>query len=210
MESKLKPRSGDCENSTGQGCAEDRSTPRPRCRWQHPLKDERLRAPGLNNKSPIRVRMEARRRAAPAKSLVPSVALSLRPDHLRYGRLRPPSKLCAALRPLTRQGLDCGPRRPDSPTIRAKGKRKWPFPPKNHLTQQLHGSRFCNCRCLQDKSGDFQTDFPLVNSLIALAGIRCIARQKTTSKETCYWFGARGSEVQIPSPRQFRIYNLLT
>jgi len=130
MEPKLKPRSGDCEKSTGQGCAEDRSTPRPRCTWQHPLKDERLRAPGLNNKSPIRVRMEARRRAAPAKSLVPNVALSLRPDHLRFGRLRPPSRLCAALRPLTRQGLDCSPRRPGSPTIRAKGKRRWPFPQK--------------------------------------------------------------------------------
>jgi hypothetical protein len=153
MEPKLKPCSGDCEKSTGQGCAEDRSTPRPRCRWQHPLKDERLRAPGLNNKSPIRVRMEARRRAAPAKSLVPSVALSLRPDHLRYGRLRPPSRLCAALRPLTRQGLDRGPRRPDSPTIRAKGKRKWPFPPKNHLTQQLHGRRFCSGQSTQKPQG---------------------------------------------------------
>src|ERR1035437_2919779 len=124
METKLKPRSGDCEKSTGLGCAEDRSTPRPRCRWQHPLKDERLRAPGLNNRSPIRVRMEARRRAAPAKSPVPSVALSLRPDHLRYGRLRPASRVLSTLRPLTRQGLDRSPRRPDNPTIRAKEKRK--------------------------------------------------------------------------------------
>jgi hypothetical protein len=143
MEPKLKPRSGDCEKSTGKGCAEDRSTPRPRCRWQHPLKDERLRAPGLNTRSPIRVRMEARRRAAPEKSLVLSFALSLRPDHFRYGRLRPPSRLCATLRPLTRQGLDRGPRRPDNPTIRAKGKRKWPSPQRSldtAATWKLHGS----------------------------------------------------------------------
>lgn len=96
-----------------------------------------------------RVRMEARRRAATAKNQVQSDACSLRPDDLQYGRLRPPSRLCAALRPLTRQGLDCGPRRPENPTIRAKGKRKWPFSSKNYLTQQLHGSQFCSCQILK-------------------------------------------------------------
>ena len=70
----------------------------------------------------LRVRMEAWRRATTAKDLVQSDVVPLRPDHLRYGRLRPPSRLSASLRPLTRQGLDCGPRLPKSPTIRAKGK----------------------------------------------------------------------------------------
>jgi hypothetical protein len=72
----------------------------------------------------LRVRMEAWHRATTAKDLVQIYAFSLRPDHLRYGRLRPPSRLSASLRPLTRQGLDCGPRLPSNPTIRAKGKKK--------------------------------------------------------------------------------------
>jgi hypothetical protein len=79
----------------------------------------------------LRVRMEAWHRATTDKDLVQSDAVSLRPDHLQYGRLRPPSRLSATLRPLTRQGLDCGPRPPSNPNIRAKGKRKMGTVSKN-------------------------------------------------------------------------------
>ena len=41
-----------------------------------------------------------------------------------YDRLRPSSRLSAALRPLTRQGLDCGPRRSNNSTIRGEGKKE--------------------------------------------------------------------------------------
>jgi transposase InsO family protein len=42
----------------------------------------------------------------------------------RHGRLRSPSRLCAAFRPLTRQGLNCDPRRPNNPIVRGEGEKE--------------------------------------------------------------------------------------
>ncbi len=65
-------------------------------------------------------------------------------------------------------------------------------------------SRNCNCRCLREKSEEFQIDFRRVNLQISLEGVLSIAPQKTTSNKAACRFGTMFSTFWKP----FRIIHL--